>query len=57
VVKRQSTVARSALRAAAQAAVAAATAASVGRRRFRHWVASTLSSISTMFSQLPWVGV
>src|SRR5512132_1472402 len=57
VVKRQSTPRPAALRAVCQAVTSRSSAARLASRRSRHGSASTLSSISAMFSQLPCLGV
>jgi len=50
VVKRQSTVARSALRAPSQAASSRARMSRSGTRQSRHWPLSALNSLSAMLS-------
>src|SRR6266566_3249332 len=57
VVNRQSTPRPEALRAACHAATSRSSVAWSASRRSRHCSASTLSSISAMFSQLPCLGV
>ena len=56
VVKRQSTRIVSRLRCCCHAPVSRRRTPWSGMRRFRHWRASTPSSISAMFSQLPCLG-